>query len=189
MFLVLMLKQLAHLAKLLVAWLAVVRKLRSSGIGISLVFQHRSANELLHLSLSRSILVDLIPRIGLSPASSAGTALNMLDSVGTRTESTVSANRARDLFRTVHLHVHVDFILAAELASTCSASEVGSGDTAVPLCLTFIHARSAARLPFTLRPLIVAVVIFELTALTAIPTHLYSFSFLSTTRQDIPAME
>ena len=107
MLLILMLEQLAQIAKHFVATLATVGKIRSSGIAISVVFQHGSGDERLHLPLRRSKFIDLIPRILSSSASSAVATLNMLDSVGTRTESTVSTNRTRNLFWTVHLHVHV----------------------------------------------------------------------------------
>lgn len=107
MLLILMLEQLAQIAKHSVARLATVGKVWSSGIAISVVLQHGSGDVRLHLSLGRSKLIDLIPRIILSSASSAVATLNMLDSVGTRTESTVSTNRTRNLFWAVHLHVHV----------------------------------------------------------------------------------
>jgi hypothetical protein len=196
MLLVLMLEQLAQVAKQDVARLATVRKVWSSVIAISVVFQHWSGDELLHLPLGRSKFIDLIPRIVLSSASRAVTTLNVLDSVGTRTESTVSTNRTRNLFWAVHLHVHVEVIFVSEYASTRGTLAIVGIDTgsATRLPLSFVplidaelitafqtsacgtwspNTRAATRVSITTGPLVVAELISMAVSVTvtAIPAH------------------
>jgi hypothetical protein len=195
MLLVLMLKQLAQLAKIFATWLATVGEIRSTVMSISLVLQHRS-DELLHVSLGRSKSIDLIPRVIFTKASSAVATLNMLNSIGTGTESAFSAHRTRNCLGAVHLHVHVDFILVAEGASTRGTLVEGGVDTVpatrqplslVPLIITILitafqtsalstwapNARATTRISVTTGPLVVAELISITVGVTVatIPSH------------------
>ena len=78
--LVLVLKQLAQLAKHFAAWLTMVGEIRDLARTIVVILQHGS-HELLHLLPSIDELIDLLSSVVFTNASSAVSTLDMLNSI------------------------------------------------------------------------------------------------------------
>ena len=80
MLLVLVLKQLAQLAKHFAAWLTMVGEIRDLVGTVVAILQHWS-HELLHLLLSIDELIDLLSSVVFTTASSAESTLDVLNSI------------------------------------------------------------------------------------------------------------
>lgn len=123
--LVLVLKQLAQLTKLLVAWLTMVGEIwHLTGI-LSLILQHEW-HELTHLLLSVDKLIDFRSGVVSTTASSAMSTFNMLNRIRTRSEASISAHRTSNGARAVYLHMHVEIVLTVEIAPA-NGTHVGGG--------------------------------------------------------------
>ena len=157
--LVLVLKQLAQLTKLLVAWLTMVGEIWYLIGSLSLILQHEW-HELTHLLLSIDKLIDFLSGVVRTTASSAMSTFDMLNSIGTRSEASLSAHRTRDRARAVYLHMHVEIILTVEIASA-SGTHMGGGGK-----VSGVDTIHATRTPFPFLPLIAA----EFTAVKVVST-------------------
>ena len=138
--LVLMLQQLAQVMKVFVTLWAAVRL-----IGDTILFSVRqqTIHVRLHGTFALSKLVDLRPSVVLATASGTVAALDVLDRVGSRTESTFTTDRACNVSRTMDLLVHL------QLVRVTKDSLAGVADES--------HTLLATRLTGSLEPLVAAV--------------------------------
>lgn len=194
-FLILMLKKLAHVAKLFRAWSTVVRELRNAlTITVATISQLRH-HVLIHLTLLLSKLVDLCASIVGSAAPSTEATLDMLGCIGTRAKASITTDGTRNVASSMNLHVHIELILAVEDTSTLATfanrihaiKATRNSATFDPLILAIVaaiietatiragtpDAVSAARIPVTLPPLVVGEVltIAEIATISAISSH------------------
>ena len=116
MFLVIVLQQLAHLTKELVARSTVIGIVRSGAIVITTIGQPGCVPGQVgrHPRLRIGKSVDLISSVVGAPAPSAIATLHVLDGIGSRSEAAIATNGTGNIFRAVDLAVHVQFILCIE---------------------------------------------------------------------------
>jgi hypothetical protein len=153
-FLILMLKKLAHVAKLFRAWSTVVRELRNAlTITVATISQLRH-HVLIHLTLLLSKLVDLCASIVGSAAPSTEATLDMLATFANRIHA-IKATRNSATF---------DPLILAIVAAIIETATIRAGTP---------DAVSAARIPVTLPPLVVGEVltIAEIATISAISSH------------------
>lgn len=131
MFLILMLQQLTELTKRLVALLAAVGHVGHRTRSTAAVSQKGTLRHVLpHRPLRRGKLINLSPRIVLAKAAPAEARLHMLHRIRPGAEALLSAHRARNVARSVDLHVHVQLVLRVEVAIALAAL-IGHATTAI----------------------------------------------------------
>ena len=97
--------------------------------------------------------MDLSTSILTTPAATAVATFNVLDSVGSRTKALLPTNGATNIERTVHLHMHVEFILIIEGSEALVAFILV---LLVLIPLVAFYTVSATRVSISLHPLISA---------------------------------
>ena len=154
MLLILMLKQLTHLAERTVTLSAMIWEIRySAGGPVSIRKLRRIRHKGTHSSLTRSEIINLLPGIVSTAATCAKSALDVLHGIGTRSETSFATDRTGNFPRPMHLHMHVKFILRVKSPIALSTL-IGGADVAP----TAINAVSATRVAFPFEPLIATVI-------------------------------
>jgi hypothetical protein len=179
MLVVLMLQELTHLTKGLATVGATVRQVRYTVVLITTIREPRNSGKVaLQLLLLGGKIVNLLTRIVGSKTPTAVSAFHVLNRVGGRGKSRITADGTSHVAGSVHLHVHVQFVLTVERTraraariADCAISSSG---------VVAIHTSFAARLAIPFHPLVPTKVSATLViiALHACSTHRFSQSGL-----------